>query len=121
MLVVEWNEVVFNDESSICLQHHDVGIRVWRHRGERILNSCVMHSYTSPEPGIMGLATAIFQQDNAHPRVARIVKRSFANHQIELLPWPARYPDLSPTENMWSMVAQRLTQITPPDASPDQL
>ncbi|GFW15112.1 transposable element Tcb1 transposase [Trichonephila clavipes] len=31
----EWNEVVFNDESRICLlQHHDGRIRVWRHRGE---------------------------------------------------------------------------------------
>ncbi|GFX29197.1 transposable element Tcb1 transposase [Trichonephila clavipes] len=37
----------------------------------------------------------------------------FVNHQIELLPWPARSPDLSPIENMWSMVVQRLTQITP--------
>ncbi|GFY10252.1 transposable element Tcb1 transposase [Trichonephila clavipes] len=34
---------------------------------------------------------------------------------------PARSLDLSPIENMWSMVAQRLTQITPPAATPDQL
>ncbi|GFU32919.1 transposable element Tcb1 transposase [Trichonephila clavipes] len=156
----EWNEVVFTDESHICLQHHDGRIRVWRHRGERLLNSCVMHSHTFPAPGIMvwggigyhsrtplvriagtlnsqryisevlepvvlpylqGLATAIFQLDNARPHVARIVQRFFVNHQIELLPWPARSPDLSPIENMWSMVAQRLTQITPPAATPDQL
>ncbi|GFV04373.1 transposable element Tcb1 transposase [Trichonephila clavipes] len=83
---------------------HDVRIRVWRHRGERMLNSCVMHSHAGPAPGIMvwggigyhshspllriactlnsqrnisevlepvvltylqGLATAIFQLDNA--------------------------------------------------------
>ncbi|GFW15092.1 transposable element Tcb1 transposase [Trichonephila clavipes] len=100
----EWNEVVFTDESRICLQHHDGRIRVWRHRGERVLNSCVMHRHTGPAPAIMvwggigyhsrtplvrivgtlnsqryisevlepvvfpylqGLATAIFQQDNA--------------------------------------------------------
>ncbi|GFT83237.1 transposable element Tcb1 transposase [Trichonephila clavipes] len=90
--------------SRICLQHHDVRIRVWRHRGERKLNSCVMHHHTGPAPGVVvwggigyysrtpllriagilnsqryisealelvvfpyrqGLATAIFQQDNA--------------------------------------------------------
>ncbi|GFV85422.1 transposable element Tcb1 transposase [Trichonephila clavipes] len=104
MWVAEWNEVVFTDESHICLQHHDGRIRVWRHHGERMLNSCVMHRHTAPAPGIMvwvgignhfrtplvriagflnsqrlisevlepvvlpyfqGLATAIFQQDNA--------------------------------------------------------
>ncbi|GFS49401.1 transposable element Tcb1 transposase [Trichonephila clavipes] len=121
----EWNEVVFTDESRICLQHHDGRIQVWRHRGERMLNSCLMHHHTGPAPGIMvwdgigyhsrtplvrfagtlnsqryisevlepvvlpylqGLATAIFQQDNARPHVACIVQRSFVNNQIELLP-----------------------------------
>ncbi|GFT02136.1 transposable element Tcb1 transposase [Trichonephila clavipes] len=72
-------------------------------------------------PYLQGLGTTIFQQDNARPHVARIIQRLFVNHQIELLPWPARSPDLSPIENMWSMVAQRLTQITPPAATPDQL
>ncbi|GFV95365.1 transposable element Tcb1 transposase [Trichonephila clavipes] len=32
MRAAEWNEVVFTDESRICLQHHDGRIRVWRHR-----------------------------------------------------------------------------------------
>ncbi|GFY03898.1 transposable element Tcb1 transposase [Trichonephila clavipes] len=53
MWVAEWNEVVFTDESRICLQHHDGWIRVWIHRGERMLNSCVMHHHTGPAPGIM--------------------------------------------------------------------
>ncbi|GFW37392.1 transposable element Tcb1 transposase [Trichonephila clavipes] len=94
MWAAEWNEVVFTDESRICLQHHDGRIRVWRHRGERMLNSCIMHRHTSPAPGY-GV--------------------------IELLLWPARSPDLSPIVNMWSMIALRLTQITPPAATPDQL
>ncbi|GFW08819.1 transposable element Tcb1 transposase [Trichonephila clavipes] len=120
----EWNEVVFTDESRICLQHHDGRIQVWRHHGERMLNSCVMHRHTGHAPGIwygVGLATAIFQQDNARPHVARIVQRFFVNQQIELLPWPARSPDLSPIEIMLFMSDQRLTQITPPAATPDQL
>ncbi|GFW80891.1 transposable element Tcb1 transposase [Trichonephila clavipes] len=99
-----------------------------------MLNSCIMHCHTGPALGIMvwggigyhsrtplGLSTDIFQQDNARPHVARIVQSFFVNHQIELLPWPARSPDLSPIENMWSMVAQRLIQITPPATTPDQL
>ncbi|GFU84013.1 transposable element Tcb1 transposase [Trichonephila clavipes] len=38
-------------------------------------------------PYLQGLATAIFQQDNARPHVARIVQRFFVNHQIESLPF----------------------------------
>ncbi|GFX50542.1 transposable element Tcb1 transposase [Trichonephila clavipes] len=53
--------------------------------------------------------------------MARIVQRFFVNNQIKLLPWPARSPDLSPIENMGFIVAQRLTQITPLAATPDQL
>ncbi|GFS77679.1 transposable element Tcb1 transposase [Trichonephila clavipes] len=133
----EWNEVVFTDETRICLQDHDCRIRVWRHRGERMLNSCVMHPATlvlhRPALHLRGdgascvslplglVSTAIFQQDNALPHVAGIVQRFFVNHQFELLPWLARSTDLSPIENMWSMVAHRLTQITPPAATPDQL
>ncbi|GFT57198.1 transposable element Tcb1 transposase [Trichonephila clavipes] len=154
MWVAEWNEIVFTDESRICLQHHDGRIRVWRHRGDR------MDCHTGPAPGIMvwggigyhsctplvriagtinsqryisnvlepvvlpylqGLVTAIFQKDNARLHGARIVQRFFVNHQIELLPWPVRSPGLSPVENMRYTAAERLTQITPPAATPDQL
>ncbi|GFV47939.1 hypothetical protein TNCV_3044111 [Trichonephila clavipes] len=121
MWAAKENEVVLTDKSRICLQHNYGRINVWRHGGEGMLNSCVMHRHTGPVLGIMGLATAIFQQDNVQPHVARIVQRFFVNHQIELLPWPARSLDLSPIENMWSMVAQRLTQIIPSAATPDQL
>ncbi|GFX34923.1 transposable element Tcb1 transposase [Trichonephila clavipes] len=118
MWAAEWNEAVFTDESRVCLQLHDGRIRVWRHSGERMLNICFMLRHTGHA---QGLATAIFQRDNARPHLVRIVQRFFVNHQIKLPPWPARSPDLSPIENMWSMVSQRLTQITLPAATPDQL
>ncbi|KFM68254.1 Transposable element Tcb1 transposase, partial [Stegodyphus mimosarum] len=72
-------------------------------------------------PYLQGLPTAIFQQDNARPHVAPIVQGFFVNRQIELLPWPARSSDLSPIDNMWSMVAERLAQITSQAATPGQL
>ncbi|GFS91906.1 transposable element Tcb1 transposase [Trichonephila clavipes] len=53
MWVVELNEVVFTDESRICLRHRDSRIRIWRHRGERMLNSCVMHPYAGSALDIM--------------------------------------------------------------------
>ncbi|GFY05015.1 transposable element Tcb1 transposase [Trichonephila clavipes] len=54
MWAAELNEVVFTGESRICLQHHDGRIRVWKHRGERMLNSCVMdRRHTGHVPGIM--------------------------------------------------------------------
>ncbi|KFM73549.1 Transposable element Tc3 transposase, partial [Stegodyphus mimosarum] len=56
MWTAEWNEIVFADESRFCLQLHDARIRVWRHCGERMLNSYVMHSYTGSLPGIMHMS-----------------------------------------------------------------
>ncbi|GFT02550.1 transposable element Tcb1 transposase [Trichonephila clavipes] len=53
MRVAEWNEAIFTDESRIFLHHQDGQIRVWRHRGERMLNSCFLHRRTGPAPGIM--------------------------------------------------------------------
>ncbi|GFW85794.1 transposable element Tcb1 transposase [Trichonephila clavipes] len=53
MWAAEWNEVVFTDESRISLQHYDGRIRVWRHRGARMLKSCVMYHHTGPAQGFM--------------------------------------------------------------------
>ncbi|GFU62295.1 transposable element Tc3 transposase [Trichonephila clavipes] len=46
----EWNDIVFTDKSLFYLQHHDGPIRVWRHRGEKLLNCCVRHRYIGPTP-----------------------------------------------------------------------
>ncbi|GFT49216.1 transposable element Tcb1 transposase [Trichonephila clavipes] len=73
-----------------------------------MLNSRVMHRHTGPAPDIMVWGGI------GYPSRTPLFP-------IELLPWPARSSDLSPIENMWSMVAQRLTQITTPAATPDQL
>ncbi|GFY36373.1 transposable element Tcb1 transposase [Trichonephila clavipes] len=78
-------------------------------------------THTVVLPYLQSLATTIFQPENARPLVACIVQRFFVNHLIELLPWSTHSPDLSLIENMWSMVSPRLTQITPPAATPDHL
>ncbi|GFY31768.1 transposable element Tcb1 transposase [Trichonephila clavipes] len=90
----KWNDIELTDESRFCLQHHDDRIRVWRRCGDRLLNCCVMHRPTGLAPDIM---------DNARPHVARNVQNFFVTHQIELLPWPACFPNLSTIKNVWSM------------------
>ncbi|GFX60206.1 transposable element Tcb1 transposase [Trichonephila clavipes] len=51
-----------------------------------------------------------------------IGQRVGRNHTTtELLPWPACSPDLSPVENVWSMLAQRLARDTSTTATPGQL
>ncbi|GFX18727.1 transposable element Tcb1 transposase [Trichonephila clavipes] len=86
-----------------CFMHRNTGpapcIMVWGGSGYhsltplvRIAGTINIQRYISEvlKPVVLpyhqGLATAIFQQDNARLHMARIVQRFFINHQIELLP-----------------------------------
>ncbi|GFW85053.1 transposable element Tcb1 transposase [Trichonephila clavipes] len=59
-----------------------------------MLNSCVMHRHTGPAPSIMVWGGIGYYSRTPLVRIA---------------------------ENLWSTVAHRLAQITPPAATPDQL
>jgi hypothetical protein len=54
------------------------------------------------------LPNGIFQQDNARPHTANITRTYLQQAQLQMLPWPARSPDLSPIEHLWDMMGQRL-------------
>ncbi|GFU78680.1 hypothetical protein TNCV_2302911 [Trichonephila clavipes] len=45
-------------------------------------------------------------QDNARPDVASTVRTFLDTLNVRLLPSPTRSPDFSPSENVWSMVAE---------------
>ncbi|GFX70000.1 transposable element Tcb1 transposase [Trichonephila clavipes] len=51
--ITEWKDIVFTDESCFCLQHHDGRIRVYRLRGERLLNCYVRHRPTDLASSIL--------------------------------------------------------------------
>lgn len=72
-------------------------------------------------PFLQGLPGAVFQQDNARPHVARTVMTYLDSQQVQLLPWPAYSPDMSPIEHVWDIVGRRLARDPRPVASTDEL
>ena len=56
-----------------------------------------------------------FQQDNARPHVAKTTMAWFAGQRTVPAPiqWPPYSPDLSPIENMWSVVEEDVNKTNP--------
>ncbi|GFS57706.1 transposable element Tcb1 transposase [Trichonephila clavipes] len=101
MWAAKWNEVVFTDESRICLQNNDGRIRLWRHHGERMLNSCVMHQ--------IELLPCVVRSPDLSPRRKHVVHGCSTIDQITP---PAATPDQhwQRVEAAWSAVPQEHIQ-----------
>lgn len=54
----------------------------------------------------------VLVQDNSAVHTAGVVREWFEDHQgeIELLPWPAKSPDLNPIENLWAAMGRMWEQ-----------
>ena len=102
--VMVWGAIGYNMQSRLL-------------RIEGNLNSnCYIMEVLQPEvlPLLQATPHAIFQQDNARPRMARIVQASFQRQRVSLLPWPACSPDMLPIEHVWDMVGWWLIRQCPP-------
>ena len=66
--------------------------------------SPVVLPFTQRHPGFL------FQQDNAHPHTTRITTDLFQRNNVQMLDWPARSPDLSPTEHVGDMLGRRVRE-----------
>ena len=49
-----------------------------------------------------------FQQDNTRPHVSKTTMSFFVANSVKLLDWPPYSPDLSPIQNMWSILKEIL-------------
>ena len=63
----------------------------------------------------------LFQQDNARPHTARATQTFLRQNNINLLPHPARSPDLNPIEHFWDALQRRLNQLNPRPQTAAQL
>ncbi|GFX24790.1 transposable element Tcb1 transposase [Trichonephila clavipes] len=63
-------------------------------------------------PYLQGLPNAIFQQNNARPHTSRISQHALRG--VQMLPWPAYSPDLSPIEHVWDVIGRHLQTLPLP-------
>lgn len=62
-----------------------------------------------------------FQQDNARPHTARVSLQFLEDAQINVLQWPAKSPDLSPIENLWSILKANVKRRDNPPTTAQEL
>ncbi len=55
----------------------------------------------------------VFQQDNAKPHTSAITTAWLRSRRVRVLNWPACSPDLSPIENIWCIIEQKIRQRWP--------
>ena len=71
----------------------------------------LLHQVLPRFPGLKSRATSkrlVWQQDNAPIHVCKVAEAALKAKGVEVLPWPALSPDMSPIENLWDYLARRV-------------
>ncbi|GFX18201.1 transposable element Tcb2 transposase [Trichonephila clavipes] len=107
--VMIWGVIAYNTRSPLVLIRGTMTAQKYVHG---ILQPHVL-------PLMQRLPGAIFQQDNSRPHTARVLQACL--HGVTTLPWPARFPDLSPIEHIWDYLVWRIGHPTSLNELEDRL
>ena len=120
------------NSSVLCSGDYCLVVDLWWFRAVSVANSgndgnLTAHRYIIQVlrpvllPFLQHQPRLLFRQENARPYTARVVQQFFAANNINVLPWPARSPDLSPIEQLWDHLGQRIRRRPNPPMNRDQL
>jgi len=84
----------------------------------RILSRHLLPFLHTPQHGTNSL---IFQQDGASSHTAKATRWYLASKHVKQLAWPAKSPDMSPIENLWSILKDRIWAREPIPHTLDQI
>lgn len=114
-----WHDIRQEEQHFFSRQQGGGGVMVWAAFSygrkcqikiiDEILNSAnylqIINSQLMPN---FDTGTMLFQQDNASIHVSRLSKEWFNRNNVNLLPWPAKSPDLNPMENAWAAMVRNI-------------
>ncbi|GFW92481.1 transposable element Tc1 transposase [Trichonephila clavipes] len=92
---------------------HDGRIRVRRYAGERCLLQCIIERRSGLTPGVMVWGAISYRERFNLLRIK-------AQH-MQLLPWPAYSPDMSPIEHVGDFIGRPLARDPRPAVSKYEL
>ncbi|GFW77701.1 transposable element Tcb2 transposase [Trichonephila clavipes] len=101
----DWHQVVFSDEACFNLSDHN----------GRCLQECVIEGHSNLTPRVMVWGVISYHGRYNLLRIECNLKAT-AQH-MQLLPWPAYLPDMSPIKHVWDLIGRCLARDTRPTAS----
>ena len=96
--VMVWGGISFNSRTQLIIFNGNLTGQ--RYRDEILAPVEVPHFNVNRN-------VTIFQKDNARCHTARVSVDYLQQQNIDLLPWSARSPDLSPIEHLWDALDRR--------------